>query len=285
MDITWPENLIHSLAERKCAIFIGAGVSATARSSDGTKIPDWESFIQSAADLVSDVCIKNEVDELIKSKDFLLALQAIIDHSDRSEYNRLLNKNFNTQKFEVSKIHKLIHKLDSRIVITTNFDKLYENYCNSTTREEGYKTITYDNDSLCDEVRSLSFLIIKAHGTIDDVGKMIFTKQQYVNAKYKYPGFYLVLNSIFLTNLVLFMGCSLMDPDVNLLLEEIKHAGKIKTPNYFFTVAGQSKSRKMDLENSYGIKTIEYGNSHDNLEPALENLLSEVERRRSSYIC
>lgn len=286
MNIAWPENLIHSLAERKTVIFIGAGVSATAKAknkSDATKIPDWESFIRIATDLVVDDQVKEEIYALIDSKDLLLALQAIIDHSDSGDYSRLLNKYFNTQKFEASSIHKLIHELDSRVVITTNFDKLYENYCNGTTREDGYKTITYDNDSLCDEIRSLSYVIIKAHGTIDDVSRMIFTKQQYANVKYNHPGFYLALRSIFLTNLILFIGCSLTDPDVNLLLEEIRHVGKIKSPNYFLTISGQSKIRKMDLESSYGIKTIEYGNKYDDLEPALKSLLSEVESWRISF--
>jgi hypothetical protein len=45
--------------------------------------------------------------------------------------------------------------LDAKVVITTNFDKIYEGYCHSFAGSAAaYKTISYRQDDLADELPS-----------------------------------------------------------------------------------------------------------------------------------
>src|SRR6266581_4929491 len=86
-------------------------------------------------------------------KPTLLALQMIRDNSDVADYR--------TAK-RAAPVH---FDLDARIVITTNFDKIYEKYCFQFADGEAFpfKVLPYTATSLADELRSDTRIIIKAH--------------------------------------------------------------------------------------------------------------------------
>jgi len=280
--IAWPKSLVREIARRRCIFFLGAGVSASAKALDGSSPKDWDTFISIATSLMTDSRKKGHVEELISSKNYLLALQGIMNTIDPGDYHSLLDEHFNSPIFEPSELHKRIFDLDARIVVTTNFDKIYEAYCQKQSTE-GYKVISYDSSSLVDEVRSDTRLIIKAHGSINEINKMIFTKSQYHNAKQQYPNFYEVLKSLFMTNTVLFIGCGLNDPDVCLLLEEVKIVGSPSRPHYILVKQGAHNPFALDDWNaSYNISVLEYGPDHDALKSDLGSLFDQVESIRSS---
>jgi DNA segregation ATPase FtsK/SpoIIIE-like protein len=283
--IQWPKSLVREIARKRCIIFLGSGVSATATTQQGTSPKTWEEFLQSAKDLISDPEEKNEVEKAINEKNYLLALQAIRDFSDRADYNQLLQENFNNPAFQASGVHKAIHSLDPRIIVTTNFDKIYESYCSYVTENgAGYNTISYDQNSLGDEIRSDCRVIIKAHGSIDNKSKMIFTRSEYHIAKREHWRFYEILRSLFITNTCLFIGCSLDDPDINLLLEDVKISSSSTVPHYvLFRSNSQSRLKQKDWEDTYNIKALEYGENFEDLQPALEGLTEQVIEFRSTH--
>ena len=117
---------MQEIAARRCILFLGAGVSSSCRSNDGRRPKGWSEFISEASQLISDEEKKTIVQHLIKEGKNLLALQAIYSEVDNADYHNFLDENFNTKVFKPSKLHELILDLDSRFVITTNFDKIYE---------------------------------------------------------------------------------------------------------------------------------------------------------------
>lgn len=279
--ISWPSSLVRELAQRRCILFIGAGVSATAKSIENLSPPTWKSFlVQAVKILILDKSDHDEIVLLIENGDLILALQAIYCLSNKADFYDLINKNFHSAKYLPSDLHKSIYQLDSRIVITTNFDKIYENYC-TKPENEGFKVICYDSNSLADEIRSDVRLIIKAHGTIDNVHKMIFTKQQYHSAKSEHRQFYEILKALLVTHTCIFIGCSMNDPDINLLLEDVKILGSSVRPHYCLILKNSHSKFKMDdWESTYNVKSLEYGPSHDSLIENLAILLAEVENIR-----
>lgn len=44
MSEIWPANLVEELAYRRCVIFIGSGVSATAKNGEGQSPETWSVF-------------------------------------------------------------------------------------------------------------------------------------------------------------------------------------------------------------------------------------------------
>ena len=81
MPIKWPSSLIREVAERRCILFLGAGISASASAEDGSRPKAWEDFLTAATAIIGNQTIKLVVEHLIAQKKFLLALQAILqDH-------------------------------------------------------------------------------------------------------------------------------------------------------------------------------------------------------------
>lgn len=279
--ITWPRSLTHELAQRRCILFLGAGVAASAQNNLGERPLDWNTFLVRATDLVSDPSDKTAVDQLINEKKFPLALNAIADRADPGDYQSFLNECFNNSSFNPSELHSVILDIDSKFVITTNFDKLYEKHC-LTVSDEGFKVIPYYSESLADEIRSDTRLIIKAHGNIDDISKMVFTRKEYHQAKKDHPEFYNLLKALLLTNTCVFIGCGMEDPDVLLLLEELKMTTNSKRPHYALLREGSiSCFITQDLLSTYNVRSLFYGPDHSDLIVSLKDLYSEIESIRA----
>lgn len=196
----------------------------------------------------------------------------------------LLNSEFHNPRYQPSDLHKTIIALDSRLVITVNFDKIYETCCYNLS-PDAIKVVTYYTGSLFDEIRSESRLLIKAHGSIDDVEKMIFTRSQYRDAKSKYPNFYKLLEAIFLTHTAIFIGCGLNDPDIMLVLEEVKRISSSTKPHYALSLRNSEEKYKIiNLNETYNIKVLDYASTHNVLLESLKELQSRVEEIRASIV-
>lgn len=278
--ITWPQTLVTEVARRRCIFFLGAGVSASSVNSQGVRPKEWGEFLTAALTLVADATSKDAIAKLISERRYLLALQAISQEADKGDYQNFLTSNFNDPTFEPSQLHQVIFNLDSRLVITTNFDKIYEKLCLKASTE-GFKVLPYYSTSLGDELRSDTRLIIKAHGTIDEVGSMIFTKAEYHIATAKHAQFYAMLRALLLTHTCIFIGCSMDDPDVLLLLEDVRVTASCNRPHYALALQGKNNVySKQDWLASYNVKALEYGPTHDALTEDLSTLLEQVEEAR-----
>lgn len=279
--IVWPKTLVTEIARRRCILFLGAGVAASASNANGKRPMEWKAFLNNSATLVSEPSKRSAIEKLIDDNRLLLALQAIRKEADAGDYHSLLNECFNDATFEPSDLHKIIFKLDSRLVITTNFDKIYEKHCNAVA-QAGFKVLPYYSGSLSDEIRSDTRLIIKAHGSIDEISRMVFTKAEYHEAKESYSSFYAILKALLLTNTCIFIGCGLDDPDVLLILEEVRIAVNSNRPHYALLRSGSfSQYVKDDLISAYNVKALEYGPDHSNLVKDLEMLFLEVDVARA----
>lgn len=215
---------------------------------------------------------------MIKQENYLMALQAIYDLSDPGAYNKYLKDTYGRGGYLPSEVHKAIKALDSKIVITTNFDKIYENLCSV----DGYVVHDYSNSkSIVSNIKSPESIIIKAHGTIDDTDKIIFTGKQYYDAQANYPEFYSLLHALFLTNTVIFLGYSLNDPDINLVLQNINNTSNSSCPHYVVLKEGESKHKIKHWKDTYNISALEYGPNYENLEENIFELKEQVEALRT----
>lgn len=281
--IAWPSALAHEIYRERCILFLGAGVSASSVDDAGKRPLTWGQFLEQACDLIGDTSKRRSVKKLIKEGKLLIALQAIKDAVNPSAYRDLLDASFNSG-FKPSELHEAIYDLNARIVITTNFDKIYDAYCLSFAGSAGgFKTIKYNQADFADEIRSDTRLIVKAHGSVDEVSTMIFTRAQYHAAKRDYANFYEILKALFLTNTILFIGCGLEDPDILLLLEDVKILGGSERPHYAVTKRGARNQHIIqDWKQSYNIEVLEYGPTHDALIEDIKALRDLVDEKRAS---
>ena len=285
--IVWPTSLVREIAARRCVLFLGAGVSVSACDPADTanRPKTWPQFLAEATALIHTPKHKKTIARLIKEKKFLLALQGIRDEANGADYRDLLNRNFNNPAFKESDLHRCILDLDSRIVITSNFDKIYDRYCTTGESADAFKVISYYSADLVDEIRSDVRLIIKAHGSIDDISKMIFTRAEYHRAKAQHPRFYDILKAIFLTHTAIFIGCSMEDPDVLLLLEDVKITASAEKPHYVLVKKGsQDFFSVSDWKKTYNICPLDYGPSHASLVDDLRALQELVDKERATTV-
>lgn len=130
----WPVDIIEKIAKRKVVLFLGAGVSANAISEKGDKRPPtWEQFLNKGISEVTDENIVEYVRKLLNEKDYLTACEVLVNQIGNERFERIAREEFLTPKYKSYRIHENILKLDSKIVITPNVDKIYEVYAQAET--------------------------------------------------------------------------------------------------------------------------------------------------------
>ena len=279
----WPNDLVSDIARRTCVLYIGAGVSANSSSAKGISPPTWEAFLRSCLTKINKADCAY-IEQLLSQKDLLSACEVIIDKIGTAEFNNVAQDAFRRPGFKPASIHETIYNLDARLVITPNGDKIYEQYAQATSCGTIVVKKQTEHD-ISNFIRSTDRVILKAHGSIDAPNEMIFSKYQYNEARYKYSGFYKLLDSLALTHTYVFIGCGLNDPDIRLTLENYNFGFPGCKPHYFVAAdTAMNPDLEQSLLKNCNLKVIKYDNSdgkHEKLLPALNDLVALVEDERN----
>ncbi|WP_053955419.1 SIR2 family protein [Inediibacterium massiliense] len=283
MIVNWPENLLEEIAAQRCILFIGSGLTSTCVDEGGRRPPGWEQFIRNFLDEIKKGHTVEEnisfIENMLKQKNYLMALQGIYNNIDPGMYSRFLKRQFMLNGYTESSAYKDIIKLNCKITVTTNFDKMLDkHYHNDNFVVADY----HDTSRIISNIKAPQNILIKAHGTIDNTNKMIFTNQQYFKARTENPQFYKILEALFLTNTVLFIGYSMNDPDIHLILEALSHVSADSSPHYILTEQNSYPSQITEYwNNAFNLNTITYtGKNYENFLQAISTLVKEVDQFR-----
>jgi len=282
--MNWSQALIAELAARRCIIFLGAGASAGSRSLDGLKSPPtWTQFLNELIGLLPNTDNEVIIRDFMSKEKYLEAAEIIYHDISKPEFSRFVRQELDIPRYVASKIHESVLILDPKVVITTNYDTIYENYCREGAAVEGYHVAKYYETHLIADLRSPVRLIIKAHGCVTDPAQIVLTKSQYFKARQSFSNFYKILDSLFLTNTLLFIGYSLNDPDIQLVLENVNITAPTPHPHYFVTGNDLNNIIKQANRASYNLEFIEFtAGDFDELNNGLFQLVEEVNQLRSS---
>ncbi len=153
----WPDQLVDRIAARDFLLVLGAGASAACTNDLGASPPDWRSLLQNLstslappakeAASVKSLIGRNsflEAAELLratakgqaKEKDFLPSIAQAVDGKAGHH-------------FKSSVLHEALLRLDPIVVVTTNYDRLWER-----ASESAYKLHNYQSETLAYEVRA-----------------------------------------------------------------------------------------------------------------------------------
>lgn len=277
----WPADLVADIARRSCVLYIGAGISANSHAADGSSPPIWRDFLISVKQTIQGDT--RYIDSLIGKEDYLSACEVIINRVGVNAFNNAAQNAFRRPGFKPAQIHKTIYELDSRLVITPNVDKIYEQYAQATSCGTVVIKKQTEHD-ISNFIRSSDRVILKAHGSIDAPNDMIFSKHQYNEARYKYSGFYKLLDSLALTHTYLFLGCGLNDPDIRLTLENYNFGFPGCKPHFLVTAdTSMTSELEESLLKNCNLQVLTYDNSagdHGKLLEALVELVQLVEEKR-----
>lgn len=278
--IDWPQDLVDDLARRRAIIMIGSGISRHSTGDGGVRPPTWRGFLEEAFQLC-DPKPKYIKSAIIRGQ-YLDACEWLKRHLDE-RWVQQLRSSFLTPRFKPAEIHKLIYQLDARIVLTPNFDRIYDGH--AASESEGTTFIKkYSDTDIIEYIRRRDRLILKVHGSIDDPHRMIFTRSQYATARTAHASFYRLLDALIMTNTILMVGVGLDDPDFQLLFEDSNARFQNALPHYM-TYGGKPHTDLIQTaRETMGTKLLSYSprNNHEALVNALRSLVAKVVDRRTS---
>ncbi|GEP08588.1 SIR2 family protein [Methylobacterium gnaphalii] len=280
--ISWPEDLVRDIAARQSVLFLGAGVSRNAANAQGQHPRGWIDFLSHLASLITNIGHKREVEACITEGDMLTACELARKHLSGSVFRTEILREFLSNGYRPAKIHDDLSRVDSRLVMTTNFDKLYENRANALQDNTVLVKNYYDRD-VADVFRRQDRVVLKIHGTIDSPEQTIFTRSQYALARRDYGHFYQLMRGLFVTHTFVFLGASMRDPDIQLLLEDHAYRFEGTRPHYIVMPEDAARAGSLRvLEETMNLSALLYDPSshHQALADSVAALVTKVEVAR-----
>ena len=277
MSLSWPPALVHAIARRRAVVLIDSGVSANAKTTAGIRPPTWGEFLRNSykklGRRIPHIASALTRYRYLEARDYL-----------KGEYNErwpeVIRESFVTPQFRPSGIHKAIFDLDCRIVASLNFDKIYETYAIAAS-ENTVVIKNYYDDDVRQTVAGIDRYIIKPHGTVDSISRMIFTLDDYANARIKHSSFYEMMTSLLHTHTFLCVGCGLSDPDIKLIFEDYRYK-YLESPHYMTLPSPLSRAEAALIQKTRGLNVLNYSpkDYHKELTKTLFELGQAVSLKR-----
>lgn len=282
--IRWPIELIDDIAKRNSVLYLGSGISAASKNDSGKSPATWRKFLEDILDARQEklkTC-HDTIKQLLDKGNYLTACEIIVRHLGERDFGELAADEFRRPGYRPNELHKIIFSLDSRLVITPNIDKTYDQY--ATTQSNGTVIIKTYRDDIARYLRAPDYLIIKAHGTIDDTDHIVFTHGQYSRVRNDHAAFYRMLDALLLTHTFIFLGCGISDPDIQLVLENLNFSFPGCRPHYMVIPANNLSEDELNcIANNRNLEFLTYENpdgSHSQLLESLIDLDKTVAEKR-----
>lgn len=275
----------------KLIIFVGAGVSCNVAN-----MPSWNTLIQEMANAIKyskcTNCRKKEKNcektckfiDSFSTDEYLKVPQYVYNRSKKL-YNKVLIDNIQHDPTIDAPLSNAIIDLAPSHIITTNYDKLIENCKN--IQKDNYEVIIHDKD-LLNAIKNR--YIIKMHGDIDDPETIVLKESDYLEYTQKHVLIEMFIKSLLTDHTILFLGYSLNDYNVKLIISWINYIrtqnkALDKTTKFAYIVLDEQKIPKNQFKyfesNNIGVVNL-------NKMPVIENipdsLTNNVGKRLYSFL-
>lgn len=209
--------------KRNLAIFVGAGVSKN------SNVPLWNEIIKIFA---NDLKIED-----ISHNDYLKIAQYYYETHPR-KYKRILNEKLN-KNWNTNSITKfLFREYKPKYFITTNYDCILEKTADEL-KNNSYKVICKNED--IPKIKDNT--IIKMHGDFNNKN-IVLKESDYTDYSSEFKLVETFIKSIFATSIVLFIGFSADDPNVNQIYKWVKDILKENKHPSYLILCDEIKNRK-----------------------------------------
>jgi NAD-dependent SIR2 family protein deacetylase len=180
-DFKIPEDLIESIQQGNCVVFVGAGLGKQAG------LPLWDELLDNMKNKllneINDAKIKADTEKYFKiEKDPLELAQWFKDNIGNGECYQFLTQQFRNKDIYFSPAHRELAHLPVNLFITTNYDKLLESALREVRVDEPRVIIT--SDQLAANYDANYPCIIKFHGDIDNPKSIILTRDDYTRFRH-----------------------------------------------------------------------------------------------------
>ena len=216
-----PDKLCQAYQEKRCAVLVGAGASA------GAKLPLWGQLL----DLMIEEAQRHKVinsgraDEyrkLVKNPSKFLLVASGLKEDLNIYFDEFIENTFVRPKPAPTPLHEALVALNNlQFIITTNYDTIIERAYRAKDPDTSVCTFK-DAGEVQRRLARREFFILKAHG---DAAKLsdgiILTDVDYRNIILRQRAYQSLLSAMFTMFTIVFVGASMTDPEISLLLNYI----------------------------------------------------------------
>ena len=238
------QRILEASQNNALTFFVGAGVSALSGA------PTWKGLIQAISDKLG-----QERKEEYSSDEYLQIPQMFYYSlgKNKDEYYKFVETQLHASDLKPNAIHHEMLNLNPASFITTNNDMLLEDaaayYCQSfkvVSRDEDVPTIFGDR------------FILKLHGDFK-YNNFVLKEEDYLNYSESFKLIETLVKSIFSTNTVVFIGYSLNDYNIKLILNWTKTLLKNDFRKPIFLYAGNLALTEAEIiyQQSKGLAVVE----------------------------
>jgi SIR2-like domain len=264
--------LADAIKRRHAILFVGAGVSMA------VGLPSWRTL---ADRLLKELDLEADVIERLNDSYQMLAEFYRLKQGGMGPLRSWLDRNWKVASDRVaeSQLHKLIVELDFPAIYTTNYDRNLETAFE--VHKKPYAKIA-NAKQIADAPEGVTH-IIKYHGDFDDDSSLVITETDFLNRLSFDSPLDIKFRADALGRTILFIGYSVSDPNIRLLLHSIwqtwersGHEGY--RPRSFVFMPSSNPLQEAALLEHWGISllTPEGGASVDD---ALVAFLSDIKAR------
>jgi hypothetical protein len=261
------EYLERAIRERRCILFVGAGLSIPAGYDSWGKLVDF--LVDEARK--RPYAPTGGIKKYEKERDYFTLAEFARSTLGDSAYEQHMKDRLGKQ-VALTRAHEIVADTDYRGIITTNYDKLLETAF--TLRRQWAKTPITPGavSSLAKALFDREVFIFKLHGDIDTPKSIVLTGRDYDQLMLQSPHVRIFMQATFLSHVVLFVGYSLRDPDFQLVLRELTLVFGNSIPEHYALIADADAFTAEYLRTRMNIQVIPYKSkdNHAELIPLLE---------------
>jgi hypothetical protein len=264
-----PRDVLAKAIERRQAIlFVGAGVSMS------VGLPSWQALVDH---LLHELDLDSSVIDGMRDGHQMLAELYRLKQGGIGSLRSWLDRNWkiSEDKVATSKLHKLIVELNFPAIYTTNYDRNLETAFEAHGRPYAKISNARDIANATDGVTQ----IIKYHGDFSDDSSLVITETDFLDRLSFDSPLDIKFRSDALGRTILFIGYSMSDPNIRLLLHRIwqtweRSGHRDDRPRSFVFMPSQDPVQETLLAR-WGI-TVLTPQSENGLDNALVDFLSEI---------
>jgi len=194
-------NIVKAKDHGRLVVFAGAGVSIDSH------VPGWAELMEQ---LGADIGLEDA------SEDPPGSAQHYLDVRKNKEYQEKIQEVLKHPHTTFNPLHEIILELSPQHIITTNFDQHFEQAIKETSAR--YSLIKKDSDM---PYAKGAALYVKMHGDFDQ-RNIVLSKDDFENYSKNFPLIESFVKYVFSSSLVLFVGFSFDDPNLNQILGTVK---------------------------------------------------------------
>jgi hypothetical protein len=263
-----PDELAIAIKERRAILFAGAGLSMS------VGLPSWQEFIDRMGEELGIA-----VDDARTADHHTIAEYYRIRQGSIGPLRSWMDRNWKVSEDKVreSKMHALIVSLDFTIIYTTNYDRNIE--AAFAAHDRDYVKVANARDIA--KTREGVTQIVKFHGDFDDDDSLVITETDYFNRLAFDSPLDIKFRSDALGKTVLFVGYSMTDLNIRLLLHKLWRTWQMSgfakdRPKSFVFMARPDPMQKAIL-GEWGITAL--SGETDDPEQALTGFLEQLKAR------